>query len=684
MRSSWLRSFSFLALSGAALPAGAFDMPVATPLTDGLKNPESVAVGVSKVDGKFKFTTVVSEIGEFGTDGDGKITIIDGAKKSTLADGLDDPKGVVFVGDQLFVTDKTRVWRIGPKGGKEVFAAAEAFPTKPNFLNDIEADAAGNLYVSDSGEFKDGKPAGTGGAVFKITPDGKATTLLDQTKVKTPNGLLMDGADALLVGDFTSGELNRVSLKDGSSTKIADGLIGCDGLVFDYDGNLYATSWSEGVVSLLRDGKGPAVAYGPKFQASADLCLNPKTGQLMIPDMKAGTLVGVSIVSAAPTDIDASAMTDVRFEPAFLNIEEIERPIALTHGNDGTGRIFIASQKGNIYVLDKPDAEPRLFLDFQSRVSYKDNENEEGFLGLAFHPQFKTNGQFFVYYTKKDADPHTSVISRFTANKETVQTCDPKSEEEVIRIPQPFWNHNGGMIVFGPDGKLYVGLGDGGAADDPLENGQNLGTLLGSILRLDVDAKDPGLGYAVPKDNPFVGQAGAKGEIWAYGVRNIWGISFDKQTGTLWAADVGQNIWEEINLVVKGGNYGWSKREGMHKFRANGDGPKPEYIEPIWEYHHDIGRSITGGHVYRGQAIPQLQGWYVYADYIKGTVWALKYDEASKKLLANREILGTHGAPGDGKTVSNIIPVMSFGQDEAGETYFLTTGNRYFKLVSAK
>jgi glucose/arabinose dehydrogenase len=180
------------------------------------------------------------------------------------------------------------------------------------------------------------------------------------------------------------------------------------------------------------------------------------------------------------------------------------------------------------------------------------------------------------------------------------------------------------------------------------------------------------LAYAVPKDNPFVGKPGARGEVWAYGIRNIWRMAFDRATGTLWAADVGQNIWEEIDLIVKGGNYGWNKREGMHKFRPNGSPPQPEYIEPIWEYHHDIGRSITGGHVYRGKKIPQLEGWYLYADYIRGTVWALQYDEAGKKLLANREIPG------------NISPVVSFGEDETGESYFLTTGNRFYRIVSGK
>jgi len=641
--------------------------PVVTPLADGLTNPESVAVGMTTVDGKPGVKIVVSEIGEFGTDGDGRLTIVDGAKKTTLVEGLDDPKGLVFVGDQLFVADKTKIWRVGPKGGKELFAAADAFPVVPKFLNDLEADPDGNLYVSDSGNLK-----GAEGAVYRIAPDGKISTLLDDKnpRVKAPNGLLWDDGK-LLVLDFASGELNRLTLESGELEKIADGLEGGDGIARDVDGNLYVTQWSKGVLSLLRDGKGPAVAYGPKFTASADLCLNPKNGQLLVPDMKAGTLVGVSIASNAPTDIDSAPITDVGFVPAFPLLEEVQRPILITHAGDGTGRLFVGSQLGNIYVLaDATDAaEPKTFLDFASAVTYKDNENEQGLLGLAFHPKFKDNGHFFIFYTKTDAEPYTSVISRFTVSKDDPNRADPATEVELLRVPTIFWNHNGGTLAFGPDGMLYVGLGDGGKANDPDLNGQNLGTLNGSILRLDVDHQDEGLNYAVPKDNPFVGQAGARGEIWAYGVRNIWRLAFDGKTGTLWAADVGQDIWEEINLVEKGGNYGWNKREGLHRFRRDGDAPSAKYIEPIWEYHHDVGRSITGGHVYRGSKVPQLDGWYLFADYIRGTVWALKYDEASKKLLAVREIPG------------NVSPVMSFGEDAAGEAYFVTTGNRIYRIV---
>ena len=657
----------FVGCAACAATLAWVNQPTVTSLARGLVKPESVAVGMSIPKLFPVYTVVVSEIGEFNKDGDGKITKINGAEKTTLAEGLDDPKGLVFVGDQLFVTDKTRIWRIGPKGGKEVFVAAEAFPAVPKFLNDIEADAAGTLYVSDSG--KDG----AGGAVYAVSTDGKVTTLLDASheKVKAPNGLLVDGPDHLLVLDFKTGELNRVSLKDKSFEKIADGLEGGDGIARDFDGNLYVTQWSTGVLSILRGGKGPAVPYGPKFKNSADLALNPKSGQLLIPDMSEGTLTAVAIAGATPDDVDASPVTGVKIKPAFPNVEEITRPIVITHAGDGSGRLFIASQLGNVYVLDKADdaAEAKLWFPFQPHVTYKDTENEEGFLGLAFHPKFKENREFFVFYTKKDAPPHTSVVSRFKASADGA-AADPATEEELLRVPQPFWNHNGGTIAFGPDGKLYVGLGDGGLFNDPEGNGQNLATLNGSILRIDVDAKDPGLGYAVPKDNPFVGQAGARGEIWAYGIRNIWRLAFDRKTGDLWAADVGQDIWEEVNLVTRGANLGWNKREGMHRFRATGSAADPQFTEPVWEYHHDVGKSVTGGSVYRGAKVPALAGAYVYGDYVSGKLWALSYDAAAKRVTANRPIEG------------NVLPIVSFGEDEAGELYFTTTGNRFFRFTA--
>jgi glucose/arabinose dehydrogenase len=291
-------------------------------------------------------------------------------------------------------------------------------------------------------------------------------------------------------------------------------------------------------------------------------------------------------------------------------------------------------------------------------------------LGLAFHPQYKQNGEFFVFYTLRNPSL-TNVLARFRVSKDDPDKADPESEEELLRIKRPYWNHDGGTICFGPDGFLYVVLGDGGLANDPRKNGQNLKTLLGKILRIDVDRQDGGKKYGIPRDNPFVATPGAAHEIWAYGLRNPWRIAFDRKTGQLWAADVGQNLYEEIDLIVKGGNYGWSIREGFHPFSGKGVGPRPDLIEPIWEYNHDIGKSITGGLVYRGQRLPELQGHYLYGDYISSRIWALKYDDGKKRVVANRPIAKTR------------VPIFSFGEDERGEVYFLgpsLTGESIFRF----
>lgn len=394
----------------------------------------------------------------------------------------------------------------------------------------------------------------------------------------------------------------------------------------------------------------------------------------------AAVLTTACVVSAADVKEAALPVTVAR---AFENLI-FERPIVVTHANDGSDRIFVAEQEGIIKVFkNEEDVEDTsVFLDIDERCRYRDNQNEEGLLGFAFHPNFKENGQLFVYYTMASED-HTSVISRFTVSKDDPNKADPASEEQILKIPQPFWNHNGGTIAFGPDGYLYVGLGDGGSGNDPEGNGQNLRTLLGSILRIDVDSKSGSLAYAIPADNPFIDHdvvinrrgetKKARPEIYAYGLRNVWRMAFDRKTGALWAADVGQNLWEEINIIEKGGNYGWNVREGKHWFRPDGNDTRTEdMIDPVWEYHHDIGKSITGGMVYRGKAVPELVGKYVYGDYVTGLIWALEHD--GKKTVANYSIT----VPGD------KLPIMSFGDDQAGEVYFTTTFGQLYRFESKK
>lgn len=380
--------------------------------------------------------------------------------------------------------------------------------------------------------------------------------------------------------------------------------------------------------------------------------------------------------------VDQSTLP-VKVEVAFPKLT-FDRPVVVTHAGDGSNRIFVVGQRGKIYSMpnDPQVEEVNEFLDIESKVAYDDKMNEEGLLGLAFHPKFKENGEFFVYYTSKQ-EAHLSVISRFKVDKAAKNKADAKSEQVLMTVKQPFWNHNGGTIEFGKDGYLYIAFGDGGKGDDPLQSGQDLTTVLGKILRIDVNQQSPGLQYGIPDDNPFVKTKGARREIFAFGVRNPWRISFDRETGEMWCADVGQNLWEEINIVPKGGNCGWSKREATHVARVNAKtfvdndiAPKSsEFVDPVWEYPHTEawGKSITGGQVYRGSKTPALKGYYLYGDYVSGKLWGLKVDKATGKATENRII-----------EWSSSLPIVTFGEDEKGEVFFSsTTGGRIYTFTAS-
>lgn len=355
------------------------------------------------------------------------------------------------------------------------------------------------------------------------------------------------------------------------------------------------------------------------------------------------------------------------------------RPIEMTHAHDGTNRMFVATQRGVIHVFkNDPNVEKTtVFLDIEKQVApyYEKGANEEGLLGLSFHPDYEKNGQFYVYYTAREP-AHMSKVSRFKVSKDNPNVADPNSEEVIWQLQQPFPNHNGGSIEFGPDGYLYISLGDGGSGNDPLGNGQNTKNVLGSILRIDVDGKDGDKKYGIPADNPFAKEKGPAPEIFAYGFRNPWRIAFDRKTGHLWMADVGQDLWEEVNIVVNGGNYGWSVRESAHTFGADGVAANNKMVDPIWEYDHEVGRSITGGRVYRGSATPELAGCYIYADYVSGKYWALKYDEAKGKVVFNKSI------PAD-----TTLQALGFGEDQNGEVYVgvpSNNGQAIYKFASGK
>ncbi|NKB71824.1 MAG: hypothetical protein GKR89_32510 [Candidatus Latescibacteria bacterium] len=341
-----------------------------------------------------------------------------------------------------------------------------------------------------------------------------------------------------------------------------------------------------------------------------------------------------------------------------------ERPIFLTHSNDGSNRLFAVEQSGVIRVFNnhRETSQTLIFLDIRSRVN--DGPNEAGLLSVAFHPNYRDNGLFFVYYNTGNLKTRISQFS-VSANPDSAAV---DSERILFELEQPAGNHNGGQIAFGPDGFLYIGLGDGGGGGDPFRTGQDLTSLLATIMRIDIDSQDEGLEYAIPPDNPYVGNdQGWRPEIWAWGLRNPWRFSFDRVTGQLWAGDVGQNRWEEVDLIEKGGNYGWNRMEGFHCF--SGDCEPELFTPPVLEYDHDAGRSITGGYVYRGPRLPQLYGVYLYADFVTRRVWGLRWEEG--QLVDNRLLA--------------IVPgnVSSFGEDESGEVYVVTLNGAIYRFEPA-
>jgi glucose/arabinose dehydrogenase len=354
------------------------------------------------------------------------------------------------------------------------------------------------------------------------------------------------------------------------------------------------------------------------------------------------------------------------FNEAFPNLT-FEQPVDIQSPNDGTNRLFVISQPGIIYVFNNdPETKNReVFLDIRGKVLFG---GEQGLLGLAFHPNYRDNGYFYLDYTT--SNPRRTVISRFRVSANNPSKADPQSEEILLEVEQPYANHNGGQISFGPDGYLYISLGDGGAGGDPLNAGQDLTMLLGSLLRIDVDNTADGRNYAIPNDNSFRdNNEGFKEEIYAYGLRNVWRFSFDEQN-RLWAADVGQNQWEEINIIEKGKNYGWRIMEGKHCFDPPANCDTTGLVLPILEYGHDDtgGYSITGGFVYNGRSVPELKGKYIYADYVVGKIWTLEY----KNGIVTNSLL----------TKTNYL-ISTFGVDENDELYFADhNSGKLYKFVS--
>jgi glucose/arabinose dehydrogenase len=374
--------------------------------------------------------------------------------------------------------------------------------------------------------------------------------------------------------------------------------------------------------------------------------LNPQASHRV--GLAAALLALSSLASAAPVNLRSV-------------VEGLERPVAAAHAGDGSGRLFIVQQGGEILIFDGTKLLPDPFLDLSSSVS---SGSEQGLLGLAFHPNYENNGFFYVNYTDVSGDTQ---IVRFTVSADP-NVANPGSAVTLLSVDQPFANHNGGQLAFGPDGKLWIGLGDGGSAGDPGNRAQSGTTLLGKILRIDVDQ---GVPYGIPQDNPFVSNPAVLDEIWALGLRNPWRFTFDRLTGDLFIADVGQNLWEEVNFEpvtsAGGANYGWRRMEGAHCFNPASNCNTGSLILPILEYSHSLGCSITGGYRYRGTEMPEHFGTYFFGDYCSGSIWG------------GIENVDT-GAWSQTELLDSDLAISTFGEDEQGELYVADHNGTLYRM----
>jgi uncharacterized repeat protein (TIGR01451 family) len=370
------------------------------------------------------------------------------------------------------------------------------------------------------------------------------------------------------------------------------------------------------------------------------------------------SLTGASFSEPISADVDITVSQVV--------VSGLDHPVQVTHAGDGSRRLFVVEQRGTIRIIEDDSLQPTPFLNITDRVLYG---GERGLLSVAFPPDFETSQRFYVNYTRQPDG--ATIVARFSAND---STADPGSEQILLTIPQPYANHNGGLMLFGPnDGHLYIGTGDGGSGGDPLDNAQDPYSLLGKILRIDVStAVDP---YTIPADNPYA-TSGGQPEIWSLGLRNPWRFSFDRQTGDMYIGDVGQNLWEEIDYepayTAGGVNYGWRCKEGSHDYNFTGDCVNLTFSDPIAEYNHSEGNSVTGGYVYRGALYPALIGRYFYADYVNGKIWSLYQTGTNPVTWSAPEL-----------ELSTGFPISAFGEDEDGELYVVNYGGAVHRLADA-
>jgi glucose/arabinose dehydrogenase len=368
-------------------------------------------------------------------------------------------------------------------------------------------------------------------------------------------------------------------------------------------------------------------------------------------------------LSWKPPNISGQTQNAYLANLAFPNIA-FNQPVGIVNSGDGTNRLFVIEQAGIIRVFENSQtvAESTVFLNISNQVVFS---GEQGLLGLAFHPNYAINGYFYVDYVTEN--PLRTVIARYSVSTNNPNQAQNNNELILLEVNQPFSNHKGGQIAFGPDGYLYIGLGDGGSGGDPFGNAQSRSTLLGKILRINVDLPSQGRNYSIPLDNPYSGNTlGYKEEIYAHGFRNPWRFSFDSPTGRLWVTDVGQAQREEINLVEKGKNYGWNIMEGTLTYSS---GSQIGLELPVWEYSHAEGIAVIGGYVYHGSTLTGLNSKYIYGDYGSGKIWALQYDGVT---VPDNSLLADTG-----------INISSFGVDEQNELYFCSLGGRIYLLTAS-
>jgi glucose/arabinose dehydrogenase len=399
----------------------------------------------------------------------------------------------------------------------------------------------------------------------------------------------------------------------------------------------------------------PPVATAVSNAGTTPTAVSPDTAVPPSPEPTASSETPTE--SAPEPTVPPTAVSSITLAPIVT--EGLSRPLYLTHAGDG--RLFVVEKRGTVVIVEAGNLLAEPFLDIRDRVDA--DSSERGLLSVAFHPDYGENGRFFVNYTNRDG---ATVISSFTVTDDP-NRADPASEIILLTIPQPYPNHNGGQLQFGPDGYLYVGMGDGGAGGDPHNHGQNAGTLLGALLRLDVDQQGNGANYGIPADNPYINDDSKRNEIWAIGVRNPWRFSFDRATQDFYMADVGQGEWEEVNFVAAGSgngvNYGWNIMEGTHCY-GRSDCDSTDLILPVYEYGHENGRcSVTGGYVYRGSQFPALNGLYFFGDYCSGDVWSLVTPNGATTLV-----------------YQSNMSLASFGEDVNGELYVVDMNGGVYQI----